>query len=124
MIDKLYVFVSSTIKECADERIVTRRAIESINLDPILFEHVGSRPHPPRHVYKERLEKAHIFVGIYREKYGWIAPDMSISGIDDELKLSTAMGMDRLIYVLEDAPAREPRLQELIRTAEESGVTL
>ena len=37
-VDRLRVFVSSTIKECAEERAVVRDAIRSINHEPILFE--------------------------------------------------------------------------------------
>ena len=55
-VDRLAVFVSSTITECAAERAVVRDAIRSINHEPILFEEIGARPHPPRELYKARLE--------------------------------------------------------------------
>ena len=51
-VDRLRVFVNSTITECAAERTVVREAIRSVNHEPILFEDVGARPHPPREVYK------------------------------------------------------------------------
>ena len=115
--DRLKIFVSSAIEECAEERAVVSGAIEAINHEPVLFERIGARPHPPPDLYRPRLKTAHIFVGIYRESYGWVAPDMTISGVEDEFTIASRRGMDRLIYVLRDAPARQPRLQELIDRA-------
>jgi tetratricopeptide (TPR) repeat protein len=123
-VDRLRVFVSSTIKECAAERAAVRDAIRSLNHAPVLFEDVGARPYPPREVYKARLEISQIFVGIYRESYGWVAPDTDVSGLEDEFRLAGARGMDRLLYVYETPSARDPRLQALIEDAKNSGITL
>ena len=121
--DRLQVFVSSTIEECASERNAARCAIQSINHEPILFERIGARPHPPRDVYLARLEIAHIFVAIYKESYGWIAPDMSISGIEDEYRFATDRGIDRLIYIYGTPQSREPRLSDLLHEVKGSGIT-
>ena len=122
-VDRLRVFVSSTIKECARERECTRTAIRSVNHEPILFEDVGARPYPPREMYRTRLEESHIFVAVYRESYGWIAPDMSVSGIEDEFDIATVRGMDRLVYIYNAPGNREPRLQELIDRVRNAGIT-
>ena len=122
-VDRLRIFVSSTIAECAQERKRARAAILSLNHEPILFEDVGARPHPPREVYKTRLEESHIFVGVYREEYGWIAPDMTISGIEDEFDIATNRTMDRLVYIYSAPCARAPRLQTLIERARNAGIT-
>ena len=123
-VDRLRVFVSSTIKECATERAVVRDAIRSVNHEPILFENVGARPYPPRALYRARLEISQIFIGIYRESYGWIAPEMDVSGLEDEFRLAAAKGMDRLIYVLGTCSSRDPKLQTLIDEAKSAGITL
>lgn len=75
--DRLSVFVSSTIVECARERNIARDAIRSINHEAVLFEDLGARPYPPREVYKPRIEASHFFIAIYRESYGWIGPHVS-----------------------------------------------
>ena len=49
----------------------------------MLFE-LGARPHPPQELYRAYLEQSHVFVAIYWERYGWVAPDMEISGLEDE----------------------------------------
>jgi hypothetical protein len=123
-IDRLRVFVSSTINECSPERAVVRKAIRSINHEPVLFEDIGARPHPPRELYKARLEESQIFVGIYREAYGWVAPNMDISGVEDEFRIASDRKMDRLIYVFGSPIARDPKLEALIETAKNSGLTV
>ena len=122
--DRLRVFVSSTIKECAEERAVVRGAICSINHEPILFEDIGARPYPPRDLYKARLEISQIFVGIYKESYGWIAPGMDISGLEDEFRLAAERGIDRLIYIYQTPSSRDPKLKILIDEAKNAGITL
>jgi predicted ATPase len=108
---RLRVFVSSTLGELAEERQAVRRAIESLQLAPVMFEQ-GARPHPPRSLYRAYLEQSHVFVAIYWERYGWIAPDMEISGLEDELILSD--GMPTLMYVKRPAPNREEGLEKML----------
>ena len=98
---RLRVFVSSTLGELAAERQAVRAAIEQLRLTPVMFE-LGARPHPPRALYRSYLEQSDVFVGIYWQRYGWVAPDMEISGLEDEYVLSA--GMPRLVYVKRPAP--------------------
>jgi hypothetical protein len=112
---RLRVFVSSTLGELAPERAAVREAIEQLRLAPEMFE-LGARPHPPRALYRAYLGQSQIFVGIYWQSYGWVAPDMEISGIEDEYELST--GKPSLVYIKEPAPERQPRLDELFERIE------
>jgi len=118
--DRLRVFVSSAIGECAAERAAARRAITSLNLEPVLFEELGARPYPPRELYRARLEDSQIVVAIYRVSYGWVAPGMQVSGVEDEFLLASGLGVDRLVYVYSDARGRDPRLQGVIEKAKAS----
>ena len=108
---RLRVFISSTMGELADERAAAAHAIEALRLFPVMFE-LGARPHPPRDLYRAYLDQSHVFVGIYWEKYGWVAPDMDISGLEDEYRL--ASDKPKLIYIKEPAANREERLTSLI----------
>jgi len=116
--EKLQVFVSSTIRECAAERAKAKRAIESLNHQPILFEHLGARSAPPREVYLGKLDQSHIFIGIYRDSYGSVAPGATISGIEEELRRSGQRGMPRLAYICESDQSRDPRLKALLGNVE------
>lgn len=117
---RLRVFVSSTMSELAAERAAARDGITSMHLHPVLFE-LGARPHPPRELYRAYLDQSQIFIGIYHQSYGWIAPDGSVSGIEDEYQL--AGEMPRLIYIKEPAPEREARLRDLLARISEGGVS-
>jgi predicted ATPase len=115
---RVRVFVSSTLDELAAERAAAREAITQLRLTPVLFES-GARPYPPRELYRAYLAQSDIFIGLYWQHYGWVAPDMTISGLEDEYQL--AGDKPRLIYLKTPAPEREQGLQGLldrIRTEE------
>ena len=109
---RLRVFVSSTLKELAEEREAIRQAILRLRLVPVMFES-GARPHPARNLYQAYLSQSHIFLGIYWQSYGWIAPESQISGLEDEYNLSSKM--PHLIYIKTPAPERESALTEMLR---------
>ena len=108
---RIRVFVSSTLKELEPERNAVRGAIQQLRLAPVMFE-LGARPHPPRDLYRSYLAQSDVFIGIYGERYGWIAPEEELSGLEDEYRLSTELPC--LIYVKEPAPEREERLNQLL----------
>ncbi|WP_181243359.1 DUF4062 domain-containing protein [Glaciihabitans tibetensis] len=113
---RLRVFVSSTLKELAEERKSTRSAVERLHLAPVMFE-LGARPHPPRELYRAYLAQSDVFVGLYWERYGWVAPGETVSGLEDEYILAPAL--PKLIYIKETAGEREPRLGELLNQIRE-----
>ncbi|HKF38796.1 MAG TPA: DUF4062 domain-containing protein, partial [Ktedonobacteraceae bacterium] len=108
---RVRVFVSSTLDELAPERAAAREAISQLRLTPVLFES-GARPYPPRELYRAYLTQSDIFIGLYWQRYGWVAPGMQISGLEDEYQL--AGSKPRLIYLKTPAPEREPCLQRLL----------
>jgi len=108
---RLRVFVSSTLKEMAAERIAARRAIETLRLAPVMFE-LGARPHPAPNVYRAYLEQSHVFIGIYGRQYGWIAPGAELSGLEDEYRL--AGDKPRLIYIKKVGQERESGLARML----------
>lgn len=77
-----------------------------------MFE-LGARPHPPRELYRAYLDQSDVFIGLYWERYGWVAPDEEVSGLEDEYNLCPAE-LPRLLYVKGPAENREPRLTELL----------
>jgi len=112
------VFVSSTLGELAPERRAVTAAITQLRLTPVLFE-LGARPYAPRDLYRAYLKQSDVFIGIYAESYGWIAPDMEISGLEDEYRL--AADKPRLVYMKQTAQ-RDPRLTSFLTAMESEGV--
>jgi predicted ATPase len=115
---RVRVFVSSVLGELAAERAAVRDAVTGLRLVPVMFE-LGARPYPPRPVYRAYLAQSQVFVGVYWQRYGWVAPGADVSGLEDEYLL--AAGLPRLLYVKGPAPEREPRLAQLLVRIRESG---
>ena len=110
---RVRVFISSTLEELAAERAAARRAIRRLHLVPVWYES-GARPHPPRSMYRAYLAQSQVFVGIYWQRYGWVAPGMEVSGLEDEYRLAAAAGKPMLLYLKRPAPEQEPRLAAMI----------
>ncbi len=118
---RLRVFISSTLKELADERETVRESVAKLHLVPVMFE-TGARPYPARELYQAYLSQSHIFIGIYWQSYGWIGPGMSISGLEDEYNLSSPL--PRLIYIKTPTEKREAGLDQMLqRIQQESAVS-
>jgi predicted ATPase len=117
---RLRIFVSSTMKELAGARAAARTAIERLRLIPVLFE-LGARPYPPRDLYLAYLRQSDVFIGIYGQQYGWIAPDQEVSGLEDEYL--NAGGMPKLVYVQSPAPDRDPRLSAMLSRIQSDGLS-
>jgi predicted ATPase len=115
---RLRVFVSSTLHELAAERAAARRAIDRLRLTPVLFE-LGARPHAAADLYRAYLEQSHIFIGIYWQDYGWVAPEAAVSGIEDEYLRAGAR--PKLIYLRQPAPSRDPRLSAMLDRVRKDG---
>src|SRR6516162_3450441 len=115
---RVRVFISSTLGELAAERAAARRAIARLHLVPVYYES-GARPHPPRAMYRAYLEQSQVFVGIYWQRYGWVAPGMGISGLEDEYRL--AVGKPMLLYLKRPAPDQEPGLTAMIDSIRAAG---
>src|SRR5215510_8967105 len=115
---RVRVFISSTLGELAAERAAARRAIARLHLVPVWYES-GARPHPPRAMYRAYLDQSQVFVGIYWQRYGWVAPGMEVSGLEDEFRL--AAGKPMLLYLKRPAPDQEPRMKTFIDTIRAAG---
>jgi predicted ATPase len=116
--ERIRVFVSAAVHEMAAERAAARRAIEALRLTPVLLE-LGARPHAPSDLYRAYLEQSDVFVGIYGERYGWVAPGDVMSGLEDEYR--RVGERPRLLYVRHALGPREPRLEALLARVREDG---
>jgi predicted ATPase len=115
---RLRVFVSSTIGELEAERGAARAAIEQLRMTPVMFES-GAHPHPAQDVYQAYLQQSDVFVGIYWQRYGWVGPGMTISGLEDEFRRSGRL--PRLLYFKRPAPDMEPGLRAMLDAIRSDG---
>src|SRR5215472_17541650 len=112
------VLISSTLCERAVVCVAALRAIRRLHLAPVWYES-GARPHPPGRMYRAYLDQSQVFVGIYWQRYGWVAPGMDTSGLEDEYRL--AAGKPMLLYLKRPAPDQEPRLAAMIDSIRAAG---
>jgi hypothetical protein len=115
---RLRIFISSTL-DLSDERAAARRSIQRLDLTPVMFE-AGARPHPPRALYRAYVEHSDVFVAIYSRRYGWTAPGMDVSGLEDEFNLSA--GKPRLVYIQANVE-REPQLRAFLQRVRDGGLS-
>ena len=115
---RLRVFISSTL-DLTQSRAAARRSIESLGLTAVMFE-AGARPHPPRALYQAYVEQSDVFVALYSRRYGWTAPGMSVSGLEDEFHLSS--GKPRLVYLEADVE-HEPKMVSFLERVREEGLS-
>src|SRR4029453_3308576 len=99
-------------------RAAARLAIARLHLVSVWYES-GARPHPPRSMYRAYLQQSQVFVGIYWQRYGWVAPGRQISGREDEYR--RAAGKPMLLYLKRPAPEQQPGLTAMIDSIGSAG---
>lgn len=119
--DRLRVFVSSRMQELAPERALIRSALDELRIDGWVFEEdAGARPQTIRQTYRQEIDAADLYIGLFWRGYG----DYTI----DEFDYATEKDKDRLIYEKRDGieGKRDPRLQAFLdRIGKvESGLTI
>src|SRR5262249_39250851 len=91
-----------------------------LHLVPVWYES-GARPHPPRPMYRAYLAQSQVFVGIYWQRYGWVAPGMEISGLEDEYRLAAAAGDPSVPDLRRPAPGSAARLTAFLDSIRAAG---
>ena len=109
---KLRVYLSAVPGELAPELAAARSAIERLRLTPVTPDD-AARPHGLRDLSRAYLAQSDVFVGIYCQQYGPIAPGAPVSPLEDEYL--RAGDRPKLIYVKTPAPQREPHLAVLLQ---------
>lgn len=117
---RLRIFISSTLVELKEERARIIKAIKDLKLIPVFFES-GAHPHPPSKWYRSNLQQSHIYVGIFDRSYGCVAPNMEISGIEDEYILAKERKLPRFVYVKNTNEERDKRLEALLERIKKDG---
>ncbi len=116
-VERLRVFVSSTLGELAPEREAAKSAIKTLRLVPAGVD-LGARAGKG----DEAPEGADIFVGIYWQSYGWVTGDKPMSDLEEEYLRSS--GLPRLVYLKEPSADRELMLARLIDQMRADGSTV
>ena len=72
--DRLRIFISSTMKDLQPERDAVEKAISTFRFETVRAETIGAQPLSSREACLEMARECDIYIGIYGGRYGWIPP--------------------------------------------------
>jgi|GEM_PF-1824833 len=92
------VFISSTMKDLQPEREAVERALQSLNLETVRAETIGSQSASPYEVSLMMAQTCDIYLGIYGGCYGTIVPGDGRSITEIEYHTALEQGKPILLY--------------------------
>ncbi|HOT93418.1 MAG TPA: DUF4062 domain-containing protein [Anaerolineae bacterium] len=92
------VFVSSTMKDLQPERDAVARALQSLDLEVVRAESIGSQSSSPYEVSLMMAQQCDIYLGIYGGRYGSIVPGDGRSITEIEYHAAREQGKPILLY--------------------------
>lgn len=116
--DRLKIFISSTMTNLQAERQAVEQAIAELRLEAVRAETLGSQPVSSRQACLEMARQCDIYLGIYGARYGWVPPGDHVSVTEMEFQEARKQGRDILVYV-KDVPEREKAQVEFLRRVED-----
>ncbi len=116
--DRLKIFISSTMTDLQAERQAVEQAIAELRLEAVRAETLGSQPVSSRRACLEMARQCDIYLGIYGARYGWVPPGDQVSVTEMEFQEARKQGKDILVYV-KDVPKREEAQVEFLRRVED-----
>ena len=116
--DRLKIFISSTMTDLQAERQAVEQAIAELRLEAVRAETIGSQAVSSRQACLEMARQCDIYLGIYGARYGWVSPGDQVSVTEMEFQEAQKQGKDILIYV-KDVPKREEAQEDFLRRVED-----
>lgn len=116
--DRLKIFISSSMTDLQAERQAVEQAIADLRLEAVRAETLGSQPVPSRQACLEMARGCDIYLGIYGARYGWVPPGEQVSVTEMEFQEARKQAKDILVYV-KDVPEREEAQVKFLRQVED-----
>ncbi len=117
--EKLRVFISSTMDDLPEERMAIADAInENIFWESIYAESFVARSESPREVCLEEVRRSHIYIGIFKDRYGYIPSDNNPQGCSVvvlEYNEAKNNQLPIFIFVDKNGSKRESKLVEFLK---------
>ena len=117
--EKLRVFISSTIDDLQEERMAVADAInKNIFWESVYAESFTARSESPREVCLEEVRRSHVYIGIFKDRYGYIPSNDNPQGCSVvvlEYNEAKNNQLPILIFVDKNGGKRESRLIEFLR---------
>lgn len=117
--DKLRVFISSTMDDLKEERIAIADAINKNSFwKSVYAESFVARSESPREVCLEEVRRSHIYIGIFKERYGYIPSTNNSQGhsvVVLEYIEAKNVSLPIFIFVDKNDSNRESQLIEFLK---------
>lgn len=108
------VFISSVMNGFDSERAAAKQAAALLGFMPYMAEEFGALPQTPREACLEGVRNCDIYVGIFGERYGYVANDSGMSATEEEYKEARELGKPLLCFVSRDEQ-REDRQAKFLQ---------
>ena len=116
--EKLRVFISSTMDDLREERTAVADAIsKNIFLEAVYAESFTARSESPREVCLEKVRRSNIYVGIFKDRYGYVPSNNNPKACSvvvleyDEAKKNQ---LPLFIFIDKNDSTREGKLKEFL----------
>ncbi len=117
--EKLRVFISSTMDDPKEERVALATAIDKNRFwESVYAESFVARSESPREVCLDEVRKSHIYIGILKDRYGYIPSDNNpqwYSVVVLEYNEARNNQLPVLIFVDKNGSKRESKLMEFLK---------
>lgn len=112
--ERLKVFISSTMKDLRAERDTIDRAISDLHFETLRAETIGAQSVSPEEACLMMAQECDIYLGIVGARYGTVPPGETISVTEMEFEEARAGGKEMLVY-RKLVDQYEPRQEEFIK---------
>ena len=117
--EKLRVFISSTMNDLQEERMAVADAIsENIFWESVYAESFTARSESPREVCLEKVRRSNIYIGIFKDRYGYIPSENNPQGYSAvvlEYYEAKNNQLPIFIFIDKNDSKREKKLIEFIK---------
>ena len=118
LLEKLKVFISSTMEDLKEERKALAEAINKNRFwKPVYAESFVARKESPREVCLEEVRRSHIYIGIFKNKYGYVPQNdnpQGYSAVALEYYEAIKNQLPIFIFIYKDNSKRESKLIEFL----------
>ena len=111
------VFFSSVMRDFGTERQAAKEAIVRLRHQPVMAEDFGAQAVSSQRACLEGVRSSDIYVGIYGERYGWVAPTSGLGATEEEYQEARRRGMPILCFE-KDGP-KDARQAEFLQRIKE-----
>ena len=101
------MFISSVMRDYQPIRQAAKEAVSRLRHQPVMAEDFGASPLTPQQACLEGVRGSDIYLGIFGERYGYIAPTSGIAATEEEYREAQKLGVPILCFV-QNGP-KEPR---------------